>query len=110
MCKWARNRGIKAVRPQFNMYTGVSIKHLVKSTLNKYAKYSLKNQADFFGTLEEFSGYDHGFDKDSNVEIMVHAIPTTSGQINDIDGINLEQKILDAKLHKHHQCSYRNIK
>ena len=110
ICKWARNRGIKAVRPQFNMYTGISIKRLVKSTLNKYAKYSLTNQADFFGTLEEFSDYDYDFNKNSNVEIMVHAIPTTSGQINDIDGINLEQKILDAKLHQHHQCSYRNIK
>lgn len=108
MCKWARNRGIKAIRPQFNMHGRMSIKNIIKNILNKYAQYNLMYQADFFGTLNEFSN--RNFNRKSNVEIMVHAMPTHSDQINDIDGLNLQQKILDAKLHQHHQCSYRNMK
>jgi len=106
-CKWARERGIKAVRPQFNMGATSSSVKLVKNLLNRYAKWALGSQADFFGSLDEFTN--HRFNKESKIELMVHAIPTDLDGINDIDGINLEQKILAAKLHCHQLCSYRDF-
>jgi hypothetical protein len=40
---------------------------------------------------------------------MVHALPTNSSKINDIDGIDLEKKIRSLNLVGHNQCSYRDF-
>lgn len=107
VCRWARERGIPAVRPQFNLLTKSWLVKLVKNMLNNYAKSQLTCQADFFGSLDEFSN--DSVNDTSKVELMVHAIPTKSSKINDIDGVDLESKILSLSLANHNQCSYRDL-
>jgi len=107
ICSWAKARGIPAVRPQFNLVTKSAFIRSIKNVLNSYAKTQLSCQADFFGSLDEFSN--NVVHKSSKVELMVHAIPTNSSVINDIDGVDVERKILSLNLDGHNQCCYRDF-
>lgn len=107
ICRWANLRGISAVRPQFNLSKRSAPINIIKNGLNYYAKFLLKSQADFFGDLGEFEA--NLLNKNSKIELMVHAIPTNSAVINDLDGINIEEKILALDLVNHNKCSYRDF-
>ena len=107
ICRWARERNISAIRPQFNLVTKSPFVRTVKNILNRYAKLKLTNQADFFGSLDDF--LHHIGNEKSKVELMVHALPTDSSKINDIDGIDLEKKIRSLNLAGHNKCSYRDF-